>query len=404
MRWTIVPHSIASGWRSTESHRPWERGHPARCLGSRPLPLWHGRDAPAPAGRMPALHPPSRDAPPWVTSATPRLRCALTGVYSCPPEDLKGRPGSRELACVTFPTRRLSCRNSARPTMHFDLALAVASSEFKYPLSSCLCQNGEPHASYGRSTELTNNISRRTFMVGAATAAAAMRVWGANDRIRLGIIGSGDRGQYLMSRANEVGGIQWMAISDIYDARRDKAEKVAGTRVDKYADYRQLLDRKDIDGVIVATFDHAHSFISVDACKAGKDIYVEKPMTSLPEQGPPLLRAVREAKSHLASRNAAATDGPLCRSQAEVFRYRADRQGQHGADHLEWQQRLFDPCPCRHGAETCGPRLGRLPGLAAQDPVESPSAISTALPIGISPPAGRRAACSYTWSTSSIGS
>ena len=206
MPWTIVPHSIASGWRSTESHRPWERGHPARCLGSRPLPLWHGRDAPAPAGRMPALHPPSRDAPPWVTSATPRLRCALTGVYSCPPEDLKGRPGSRELACVTFPTRRLSCRNSARPTMHFDLALAVASSEFKYPLSSCLCQNGEPHASYGRSTELTNNISRRTFMVGAATAAAAMRVWGANDRIRLGIIGSGQRGQYLMSRANEVGG------------------------------------------------------------------------------------------------------------------------------------------------------------------------------------------------------
>ena len=74
-----------------------------------------------------------------------------------------------------------------------------------------------------------------------------------------------------------------------------KARKWRVTRVDKYADYRQLLDRKDIDGVIVATFDHAHSFISIDACKAGKDIYVEKPMTSLPEQGPPLVRAVREA-------------------------------------------------------------------------------------------------------------
>ena len=132
-------------------------------------------------------------------------------------------------------------------------------------------------------------------MVGAATAAAALRVWGANDRIRLGIIGSGDRGQYLMTRANEAGGIEWVAISDIYDARRDKAEKVAGTRVDKYPDYHQLLDRKDIDGVIVATFDHAHSFISIDACKAGKDVYVEKPMTSLPEQGAPLVRAVRES-------------------------------------------------------------------------------------------------------------
>ena len=133
-------------------------------------------------------------------------------------------------------------------------------------------------------------------MVGAATAAAALRVSGANDRIRLGIIGSGQRGQYLMTRANEAGGIEWVAISDPYDARRDQAEKVAKTPVDKYPDYRQLLDRKDIDGVIVATWDHAHSHIAAEACQAGKDVYVEKPMTSLPEQGPPLVRAVRENK------------------------------------------------------------------------------------------------------------
>ena len=99
-------------------------------------------------------------------------------------------------------------------------------------------------------------------MVGAATAAAALRVWGANDRIRLGIIGSGQRGQYLMTRANEAGGIEWVAISDIYDARRDQAEQVAKTRVDKYADYHQLLDRKDIDGVIVATF-RPRSFLHI---------------------------------------------------------------------------------------------------------------------------------------------
>ena len=131
-------------------------------------------------------------------------------------------------------------------------------------------------------------------MVGAATVAAALRVWGANDRIRLGIIGSGQRGQYLMTKANDAGNIEWVAISDIYDARRDQAEQVAKSRVDKYANYHQLLDRKDIDGVIVATFDHMHSRVAIDACKAGKDVYVEKPMTSLPEQGPPLVRAVRE--------------------------------------------------------------------------------------------------------------
>jgi len=131
-------------------------------------------------------------------------------------------------------------------------------------------------------------------MVGTATAAAALRVMGANDRIRLGIIGSGQRGAYLMTRANEAGSIQWVAVSDIWDLRRDQAETVAGTKLDKYADYRKLLDRQDIDGVIVATFDHVHAQISIDACRAGKDVFVEKPMTSLPEQGPPLVRAVRE--------------------------------------------------------------------------------------------------------------
>ena len=130
-------------------------------------------------------------------------------------------------------------------------------------------------------------------MVGAATAAAALRVMGANDRIRLGIIGSGQRGTYLMTRANEAGNIQWVAVSDIWDLRRDQAEDTAQAKLDKYADYRKLLDRQDIDGIIVATFDHVHAQISIDACQVGKDVFVEKPMTSLPEQGPPLVRTVR---------------------------------------------------------------------------------------------------------------
>jgi predicted dehydrogenase len=131
-------------------------------------------------------------------------------------------------------------------------------------------------------------------MLGAATAAAALRVMGANERIRLGIIGTGDRGTYLMKRANQAGNMEWVAVADIWDLRRDHGEATAGTKVEKFTDYRQLLDRKDIDGVIVATFDHVHAQISIDACKAGKDVYVEKPMTSLPEQGPPMVRAVRE--------------------------------------------------------------------------------------------------------------
>jgi predicted dehydrogenase len=133
-------------------------------------------------------------------------------------------------------------------------------------------------------------------MLGAATAAASLRVLGANDRIRLSIIGSGSRGQYLMRRANEVGNVDWVAAADIWDLRCDQAEQVAGAKVEKYKDYRRLLERKDIDGVIVGTFDHVHAQITVDACRAGKDVFVEKPMTSLPMQGHEVVRAVRETK------------------------------------------------------------------------------------------------------------
>ncbi|MEN6602447.1 MAG: Gfo/Idh/MocA family oxidoreductase, partial [Bryobacteraceae bacterium] len=102
---------------------------------------------------------------------------------------------------------------------------------------------------------MPDNVTRRGF-VGALTAASAARVKGANDRIRLGIIGSGGRGRYLMDRANKAGGIEWVAVADAYDVQRDRAEKVAGTTLAKFVDYRQVLDRKDIDAVIIATWDH----------------------------------------------------------------------------------------------------------------------------------------------------
>lgn len=140
-----------------------------------------------------------------------------------------------------------------------------------------------------------NDFSRRGFM-GAMTAASAARVMGANDRIRLGIVGSGGRGRYLMGNANKAGGIQWVAVADAYDVQRDQAEKVAGVSMDKYVDYRKVLDRKDVDAVIVATWDHMHCRITVDACRAGKDVFVEKPMTLHPMEGHKIVKAVRDNK------------------------------------------------------------------------------------------------------------
>ncbi len=141
-----------------------------------------------------------------------------------------------------------------------------------------------------------SQFSRRAFVASSLSAASASRVIGANDRVRLGIIGTGGRGKYLMGQANKAGNMQWVALCDAWDVRQREGAKLAGADVVAYSDYRRLLERKDIDGVIVATWDNTHSQISVDACRAGKDIYVEKPMTSRPEQGLPLVRATRETK------------------------------------------------------------------------------------------------------------
>src|SRR5690349_4342166 len=136
--------------------------------------------------------------------------------------------------------------------------------------------------------------SRRSFLMGAVTAASAARAIGANDRIRLGLIGAGGRGNHLVRMAKANGGIEWVAVCDAWDQRRNETADRLGFPVEKYVDYRAVLDHKDIDAVIVATWDHMHSRITCDACRAGKDVFVEKPMTSLPMQGVAVVEAARE--------------------------------------------------------------------------------------------------------------
>ena len=142
---------------------------------------------------------------------------------------------------------------------------------------------------------MSNDLSRRTFFAGAATAAGALRVAAAADRVRLGLIGCGGRGKHLVHMAQLAGGAEFVAINDAWDQRMDEAEKAIQTPVQRHKDYRALLDRTDIDAVIVATTDHHHAHIGVDACHAAKDVYVEKPMTSLPMQGHAMVAAVKQA-------------------------------------------------------------------------------------------------------------
>src|SRR5712692_3094846 len=133
------------------------------------------------------------------------------------------------------------------------------------------------------------NNSRREFLRQAAIGAAAMavyppsRVLGANDRVRVGMIGVGGRGKELLKQVLEVQNAQLVAIADIYTRRRDEAKQMA-PGIDTLKDHRALLDRKDIDGVIVASPLHIHARHFMDTLAAGKDLYAEKTMTwSIPE-------------------------------------------------------------------------------------------------------------------------
>ncbi len=144
------------------------------------------------------------------------------------------------------------------------------------------------------------NTDRRDFLKGAAatliTAASYQRIIGANDRIRLGGIGPGDRGAGRLAAAQKLGA-EIVALADVNKGMIDRAQKILATPVDKtYGDYNDLLARKDIDGVIVATPDHLHHQCLLDSVRAGKDVYIEKPLARTIEEGEDMVAKVKASK------------------------------------------------------------------------------------------------------------
>ncbi len=136
-------------------------------------------------------------------------------------------------------------------------------------------------------TQRSRGLNRREFLAAGAIVMAAgiapARVFGANDRIRLGLIGAGSRGQEDLRDALQQPNTECVAVADIYSRRRDEAKAiVSGAAL--YDDPRRLLDRKDIDAVIIATPLHLHAQHLLATIAAGKDAYVEKTLTwSIPE-------------------------------------------------------------------------------------------------------------------------
>ncbi len=164
---------------------------------------------------------------------------------------------------------------------------------------------------------MKNNTSRRSFLKRATLGSAAVTAtplllsaspyeqrirlernylvqgYGANDQIQLGLIGSGIQGIYDTTAALKVEGVKLVAVCDLYDGRLERAKELWGNDIFVTRDYRKLLERKDIDAVIVATPDHWHQKITIDALKAGKAVYCEKPMVQNFNEGHDIIKTQR---------------------------------------------------------------------------------------------------------------
>ena len=130
------------------------------------------------------------------------------------------------------------------------------------------------------------HVDRRNFLRGASalTALSYSSVLGANEKLHLGIIGAGDRGTHDMGNFQKDPNVEFIAVCDIWGDHVAHALQTAkGAK--SYADHRKVLDMKDVDAVLIATPDHWHVPITIDALNAGKDVYVEKPLTLMPDEG-----------------------------------------------------------------------------------------------------------------------
>lgn len=117
---------------------------------------------------------------------------------------------------------------------------------------------------------------------------------GANDRIRVGLIGVGGRGLYELSVCQNNPGCEVVAVADAYRPLVDMAVQRLGKKATGYGDFRRILDRKDIDAVFVSTPDHWHALATIMACQAGKDVYCEKPLTHTIQEGRRMVEAARK--------------------------------------------------------------------------------------------------------------
>ena len=140
----------------------------------------------------------------------------------------------------------------------------------------------------------------------------------ASDRVRFGIVGVGMEGSNLLTTAIQLPGVECAAACDLYDGRHELARELAGKPIPTTRRYKDLLDNKEIDAIIVAVPDHWHKQIVVDAVAAGKDVYCEKPFSHTPADGLALVAAAKKS-DRIVMVGAQRTSSVLCAKAKELY-------------------------------------------------------------------------------------
>ncbi|MCC5876483.1 MAG: Gfo/Idh/MocA family oxidoreductase [Candidatus Sumerlaeia bacterium] len=143
-------------------------------------------------------------------------------------------------------------------------------------------------------------MKRRDFFKVAGAGAAGLVLsqplqanFSANEKINMALIGCGWQGDFHLQQLLPRNDVNLVAVCDCFQPRLEEFKRRAGDKCDAYKDFRHVLDRKDIDAVIIATPDHWHGLMTIMACQAGKDVFVEKPMTTTVAEGRKVVEAAR---------------------------------------------------------------------------------------------------------------
>jgi predicted dehydrogenase len=196
---------------------------------------------------------------------------------------------------------------------------------------------------------MANNqdVSRRSFLQTSAAAAGlaaigvpAIQARDVNDKLAIGLIGTGGRCRALMQALVRIPTVRMTAVCDVYDFNLEMAKKLVDPKALATKHYKEILDRKDIDAVLIATPDHWHVPMTVDAVAAGKDVYVEKPLTHNLAEGKSVIDAVAKSK-RIVQVGTQQRSMPQFEKAREILR--AGKLGKIYKVHLTWNRNSDRP-------------------------------------------------------------